>query len=70
MYNPRMPASLSDLPLLSQLTEEQRTTVIEAGHEKSLERGEILFHEGEPAEALYAVIDGQLKLVRYSPKGR
>ena len=70
MYNPRMPASLADLPLLSQLTEEQRTTVIEAGHERSLERGEILFHEGAPAEALYAVIDGQLKLVRYSPKGR
>jgi len=70
MYNPRMPASLSDLPLLNQLTEEQRATVIEAGHEKTLERGEILFHEGEPAEALYAVIDGQLKLVRYSPKGR
>ena len=70
MYNPRMPASLADLPLLSQLTEEQRNTVIDAGHEKSLERGEILFHEGEPAEALYAVIDGQLKLVRYSPKGR
>jgi CRP/FNR family transcriptional regulator len=44
--------------------------VISAGHEKSLERGEILFHEGEPAEALYAVLKGQLKLVRYSPKGR
>jgi CRP/FNR family transcriptional regulator len=70
MYNPRMPAALADLPLLSQLTEEQRTTVIGAGYEKSLERGEILFHEGEPAEALYAVIDGQLKLERYSPKGR
>ena len=70
MYNPHMPASLADLPLLSQLTEEQRNTVIEAGYEKSLERGEVLFHEGEPAEALYAVIDGQLKLVRYSPKGR
>ena len=70
MYNPPMPAALADLPLLSQLTEEQRVTVIRAGHEKSLERGEILFHEGEPAEALYAVIDGQLKLVRYSPKGR
>ena len=41
MYNPPMPASLSDLPLLSQLTEEQRATVIGAGFEKSLERGEI-----------------------------
>ena len=61
---------LAGLPLLSQLTEEQRSAVIGAGHERSLERGEILFHEGEPAEALYAVVGGQLKLVRYSPKGR
>jgi CRP/FNR family transcriptional regulator len=70
MYNPRMPVSLADLPLLSQLTEEQRSTVINAGYERSLERGEILFHENDPAEALYALISGQLKLVRYSPKGR
>ncbi len=70
MYNPRMPASLADLPLLSQLTEEQRSAVINAGYERSLERGEILFHENDPAEALYALISGQLKLVRYSPKGR
>jgi CRP-like cAMP-binding protein len=70
MYNPRMHASLADLPLLSQLNEEQRTVVISAGYERSLERGEILFHEEDPAEALYAVISGQLKLVRYSPKGR
>jgi CRP/FNR family transcriptional regulator len=62
--------ALAELPLLSQLTADQRSAVISAGHEKSLERGEILFHEGEPAEALYAVLKGQLKLVRYSPKGR
>jgi CRP/FNR family transcriptional regulator len=61
---------LAELPLLSQLADDQRSAVIEAGHEKSLERGEILFHEGEPSEALFAVISGQLKLVRYSPKGR
>jgi CRP/FNR family transcriptional regulator len=61
---------LAELPLLSQLTGEQRSRVIGAGHEKTLGRGEILFHEGEPSEALYAVISGQLKLVRYSPKGR
>ena len=70
MYNPRMSASLADLPLLSQLTDEQRAAVIKAGHEKSLERGEILFHEGQPSEAMFAVMSGQLKLVRYSPKGR
>jgi CRP-like cAMP-binding protein len=61
---------LAELPLLSHLSGEQRAVVLTAGHERSLERGEILFHEGAPAEAMYAVIEGQLKLVRYSPKGR
>ena len=61
---------LAELPLLSQLTEDQRSAVIDAGHQKTLERGEILFHEGEPCEAMFAVVRGQLKLVSYSPKGR
>lgn len=61
---------LDSLPLLQQLDEEQRRRVIDAGHERSLERGEVLFHEAEPAEAIFAVISGQLKLVKYSPRGR
>jgi len=64
------PPTLADLPLLQQLTEEQRARVVTAGHQRTVERGEILFHEGEPAEALWAVIEGRLKLVRYSPQGR
>lgn len=70
MYNPGMTANLADLPLLSQLTDDERAAVLGAGHEKALDRGQILFHEGEPTEALFAMISGQLKLVRYSPKGR
>ena len=65
-----MNATLADIPLLSQLSADERKAVIAAGHEKELGRGEILFHEGEPTEALFALISGQLKLVRYSPKGR
>ncbi len=62
--------SLDQLPLLRQLTVEQRTKVLSAGHERTIERGEILFHEDQPAEALFAVVDGRLKLVRYSPQGK
>ncbi len=73
MYNPQMTESQSplvSLPLLLQLDEQQRNRVIAAGHERALERGEVLFHEGQPAEAIFAVVSGQLKLVRYSPRGR
>jgi len=61
---------LTRLPLVEHLSDEQREKVLSAGHERTLERGEILFHEGEPAHAMYAVISGQMKLVRYSPRGR
>ncbi len=61
---------LEEVPLLEQLSNDQRRRVISAGHERRLDRGEILFHEGEEAEALFAVVSGSLKLVRYSPQGR
>ena len=67
---PRHPEILDSLPLVEQLADDQRERVLGAGLERTLQRGEILFHEGEPAEAVYAVIEGQVKLVRYSPRGR
>lgn len=61
---------LARLPLFEQLSEDQRVRVVAAGHETAFARGEIVFHEGERAEALFVVLSGQVKLVRYSPKGR
>jgi CRP/FNR family transcriptional regulator len=61
---------LATIPLLERLSDAQRRQVIAAGAERSFGRGEIVFHEGEPAEALFVVLEGQVKLVRYSPKGR
>ncbi len=61
---------LSTLPLVRMLSEEDRERVLSAGHERSLDKGEILFHEGDPAESLCAVVSGRVKLVRYSPKGK
>jgi len=61
---------LANLPLFEQLTDTQRARVLSAGHERAFERSEIVFHEGEQAEALFVVLSGQVKLVRYSSKGR
>ncbi len=61
---------MATLPLFEQLTVEQRAPVLAAGHERTFDRGEVVFHEGEQAEALFVVLSGQVKLVRYSPKGR
>lgn len=61
---------LAQLPLLRMLSDEDRSRVLVAGHHRTLAKGEILFHEGDPAENLCAVVEGRIKLVRYSPKGR
>ena len=72
-YNPAVSdvsGILNELPLLRMLTDDDRRRVIAAGMLRALARGEILFHEGDAAEGLFAVVEGRIKLVRYSPKGR
>lgn len=61
---------LSTLPLLRQLSDEDRRRVIALGHEQTLAKGEILFHEGDAVTGLFAVAKGRMKLVRYSPAGK
>ena len=64
------PERLAAIPLFEQLSGEQRRRVAAAGFERSYERGAIVFNEGETAEALFVVLAGQVKLMRYSSKGR
>lgn len=35
-----------------------------------LDRGEVVFREGEPAQGLYFVVEGLVKIARVSPEGR
>lgn len=37
---------------------------------RRLGKGEVLFHQGEPAERFYLVLSGQVKLMRVMPEGR
>jgi len=60
----------ADMALLSNLSEEDRARVIEAGSWLRLKRNQVLFHEDEKADAIFALVEGRLKLVRYSEKGR
>ncbi len=62
--------TLEGLPLVRHLTAADRQTMLAAGSTRRLARGEVLFHEGDPAAAIFAVVSGKLKLVRTSPAGR
>jgi CRP/FNR family cyclic AMP-dependent transcriptional regulator len=53
---------LSDVSILASLGEEELRQVAAAARSRAFERGEILFHEGDTAEALYILRSGIVKL--------
>ena len=58
------------LPLLVDLTSQQQDAVLAVALRRDLENGEILFSEGREATAMYAVLTGRVKLIKYSPQGK
>lgn len=62
--------ALDRVPLLAHLDAERRRTVREAGRTERVDQGAVLFHEGSPATAMFVVLSGRLKLVRYTARGR
>src|SRR5215211_5533590 len=46
---------------------EQLTTIAAAGHERNLVRGDVLFRESDPADALYIVTRGRLAIAIANP---
>jgi CRP-like cAMP-binding protein len=60
---------LARLPLFSVLTPELITHLVVAARERSLARGEVLFHRGDPSKGFYVVVTGQIKLAFSSERG-
>ncbi len=58
------------LPLLAGLPEGHQRVLLETGFEHQLDKGQVLFHEGDAGDAMYGVLAGRLKLVRYASNGR
>jgi CRP-like cAMP-binding protein len=55
---------LRSLPLFSDLSDDQITQLIAAGTVVRIEPGVELFHEGRPADAWWALVDGAIELSR------
>jgi signal transduction histidine kinase len=51
-------------PLLAELPDEMLATLLEAAPEQTLVAGETLLLEGEPASALYVVLEGELAVTK------
>ena len=57
-------------PLLAAVDEESATEIIGRMRAVDLARGDRLFHEGDPGDALYVIESGKIKLARRAADGR
>jgi CRP/FNR family transcriptional regulator len=64
------PKALLGSPLLANLAEEHRDLLLSAARPKSVDKGQVLFNEGDHSEGFYVVSEGSLKLVRYTMQGK
>ena len=56
------PEVLSQATLFEGLTEEQLKAVADVSEEITCQQGEVLFWEGDPAELLYVLLEGEVKV--------
>lgn len=73
MLEPRnfdIPRFLGVLPLFSDLEATELTRLAAGCQLRRYERGEMVFRMGEPCEAFYVVVTGQVKLFVLSPTGQ
>ncbi len=56
--------AFQQIPLLSDLPEDERAHLISLLKEVTLKPGDILFHEGDPGGTLYLVLEGSLEVVK------
>ncbi|MDD5190854.1 MAG: Crp/Fnr family transcriptional regulator [Dehalococcoidales bacterium] len=63
-------ALLKDVPYLSELTAQAQEAVKPLFFERSLRRSELAFMEGEPADALYVLMNGVVKVFKTSSNGK
>ena len=57
-------------PLFAALTDEDAQALLQRMSRARIERGDILFEEGEEGDRLYIITSGKVKLGRRSPDGR
>ena len=51
------------------LTNQQFMALEEMGHEEEYKRGDYLYRQGDPAENMYVVLKGKVKVMRHAPTG-
>ena len=61
---------LGRVSLFKSLGQRERKEVQELFHEQRVERDQFVFLEGDPAEYVYIVLEGKIKIVKQAPTGK
>jgi CRP/FNR family transcriptional regulator len=61
---------LKSIPYFSDLSEDELDPFVQLTFERTAERGEVILLEGEPAEALFFVASGVVKIFKTSTEGK
>lgn len=61
---------LKNVPLLSNMTEEQLLEISRGTVRKNYKKGQLLFSQGDIANKLYIICSGKVKIFRYTPDGK
>ena len=66
---PTNEAYIRDLPLLARLPDEDLKALASRGRVRRFNAGTTIFHEGDPGDAIYVVVDGRMRMSRLSGSG-
>ena len=61
---------LADVDLFADLTPQELLHLADASTTEDLRRGDVLFHEDDPGDTVYIVIDGRIAIAKRSIDGR
>lgn len=62
--------AIAEIDLFSGLGERERTDLARLAVPRSVEKGELVFLEGDEAEGFYAVVEGSVRIYKAAPSGR
>src|SRR3954453_8588652 len=61
---------LKTTPLFNRLSAEDRQKISEVAVVKHFDRGDVIFEQGSPSDALYAIASGRVKIFKMMPSGK
>ena len=61
---------METLPLLQGVSRNDVSRLVQAAHRKILQEGEFFFLQGDPAERMYVLLQGRVKLTQVGPDGQ